>query len=157
LLKKAIMLWCVAVLLTAAAGAQVRQGQTVYINAKSVALKSGTGFFARTVGTLQYGDTVTVLQTNGKWVELRSGSRVSGWTAQTNVTTKRIAATGGSGAASSREVAMAGKGFNEEVEQVYRESSGIDYSGVDAVEALRVSDDDLLRFITEGRLSMGDE
>jgi uncharacterized protein YgiM (DUF1202 family) len=109
------------------------------------------------VGTLQYGDTVTVLQVNGKWVEVQSGGRVSGWTAQTNVTTKRIAAAGGAGTASSREVAMAGKGFNEEVEQVYRESGGIDYSGVDAVEALRVSDDDLLRFITEGRLSMGDE
>lgn len=155
--KKTIMLWCAALFLTAAAGAQVRQGQTVYINAKSVPLKSGTGFFARTVGTLQYGDTVTVLQVNGKWVEVQSGGRVSGWTAQTNVTTKRIAAAGGAGTASSREVAMAGKGFNEEVEQVYRESGGIDYSGVDAVEALRVSDDDLLRFITEGRLSMGDE
>jgi uncharacterized protein YgiM (DUF1202 family) len=148
-----------AVVLASAAAAQLRNGQTVYVTARSLALKSGTGFFARSVGTLNYGDEVTVLQISGKWAEVRySGSRtMSGWVAHTNLTTKRIVATGGTGSASSREVAMAGKGFTEEVEDVYRETSSADFSAVDAVEAIRISDDDLLIFVTEGRLSMGDE
>jgi uncharacterized protein YgiM (DUF1202 family) len=148
-----------AVVLASAAAAQLRNGQTVYVTARSLSLKSGTGFFARSVGTLNYGDEVTVLQVNGKWAEVHySGSRtMSGWVVQTNLTTKRIVAAGGTGSASSREVAMAGKGFTEEVENVYRETSSADFGAVDAVEAIRISDDDLLNFVTEGRLSMGDE
>jgi uncharacterized protein YgiM (DUF1202 family) len=158
-LKRMLMLLCMAVFLTCAAAAQVRAGQTVYVTARSLPLKSGTGFFARTLGTLVYGDAVTVLQINGKWaqVEYQGRTTISGWTAHTNLTTKRIVAAGGTGSASSREVAMAGKGFNEEVENVYRETSQADYNAVEAVEANRVSDDDLLNFISEGRLSMGDD
>jgi hypothetical protein len=158
MLKKVILFWCMVLLLTGAAAAQVKKGQTVYISARSVPLKLGTEFFARTTGTLDYGDQVTVLQLNGTWVELRSDrANISGWTAQTNVTAKRIVATGGSGSASSQDEAAAGKGINEEVETIYRETKGVDFSGVDAVEAIRVSNEDLLRFITEGRLSMGDD
>jgi uncharacterized protein YgiM (DUF1202 family) len=158
-LKKTVILLCMAVSLTCAVAAQVRVGQTVYVTARSLPLKSGTGFFARTLGTLAYGDAVRVLQINGKWAQVEYSGRtaITGWTAHTNLTTKRIVAAGGTGSASSREVAMAGKGFNEEVENVYRETSTADFNAVDAVEANRVSDEDLLSFIGEGRLSMGDE
>jgi uncharacterized protein YgiM (DUF1202 family) len=154
------MLGCLAVMLAAAAAAQVSKGQSVYVTAKSLALKAGTGFFAKTVGTLNYGDSVEVLQVSGKWAQVQSGGRsgISGWVAQTNLTTKRIVATGGTGSASSREVAMAGKGFNEEVENAYKGSNqNLNYAGVDATEANTVTEDELLSFITEGRLSQGDE
>jgi uncharacterized protein YgiM (DUF1202 family) len=157
MLKRLIILLCMAVVLASAAAAQLRDGQTVYVTARSLSLKSGTGFFARSVGTLNYGDEVTVLQTNGKWAEVRYSRTLSGWVVQANLTTKRIVAAGGTGSASSREVAMAGKGFSEEVENVYRETNSANFDAVDAVEAIRVSDSDLLNFVTEGRLSMGDE
>jgi uncharacterized protein YgiM (DUF1202 family) len=147
-----------AVALTGVVSAQLRTGQTVYVTARSLPLKSGTGFFAQTLGTLGYGDSVTVLQLNGRWaqVEYRGQTTITGWTAQTNLTTKRIVA-GGTSTASFREVAMAGKGFNEEVENAYRETSSADFDAVDLVETHRVSDEDLRNFIEEGRLSMGDE
>jgi uncharacterized protein YgiM (DUF1202 family) len=153
------MLLCLTVILASAAPAQVSKGQTVYVTAKSLALKAGTGFFAKTVGTLNYGDAVSVLQTSGKWAQVQYSGRtnISGWVAQTNLTTKRIVATGGTGSASSREVAMAGKGFTEEVENAYKESHSLNYAGVDATEANTVSEGDLENFITEGRLSRGDE
>jgi uncharacterized protein YgiM (DUF1202 family) len=148
-----------ALVLTGVAAAQIRAGQTVYVTARSLPLKSGIGFFARTLGTLAYGDSVTVLQINGKWaqVEYRGRTTISGWTAHTNLSTKRVLAAGGAGSASSREVAMAGKGFTEEVEDVYRETNNVDFDAVDLIEAGRISDEDLLSFISEGRLSMGDE
>jgi uncharacterized protein YgiM (DUF1202 family) len=145
-----------AVLLTAAAVAQVKEGQTAYVTAKSLAVKSGTGFFARTLGTLKYGDPVTVVRINGKWAEIRSSVQINGWAAHANLSAKRVTASGGS-SASSREVAMAGKGFNEEVENVYKSSHTVNYGAVDAVESQVVGDDELLTFIREGRLSMGDE
>jgi uncharacterized protein YgiM (DUF1202 family) len=144
-------------LLASAAAAQIRAGQTVYVTAKSLPVKSGTGFFARTLGTLNYGSPVTVVRLDGKWAEVRSAApQVTGWVAQTNLSTKRITASGGS-SASSREVAMAGKGFTEEVENAYKENHVADYRAVDAMEIDTVSDDELLAFIREGRLSMGDE
>jgi uncharacterized protein YgiM (DUF1202 family) len=145
------------VLLASAAAAQIRTGQTVYVTAKSLPVKSGTGFFARTLGNLAYGDAVTVVQVNGKWAEIRSAARLSGWVAQTNLSTKRVTVSGGT-SASSREVAMAGKGFTEEVETSYRQGNrSVDYNAVDLTEANTVSDNELLDFIREGRLSTGDE
>jgi uncharacterized protein YgiM (DUF1202 family) len=145
-----------AVLLASAAAAQIRAGQTVYVTARSLPIKSGTGFFAGTVETLSYGDAVTVVQINGKWAQVRSAGQKTGWTAQTNLSTKRVT-TSGVSSASSREVAMAGKGFTEEVENAYKASHDADYGAVDATEANTVNDDELQNFIREGRLSMGDE
>jgi uncharacterized protein YgiM (DUF1202 family) len=144
------------VLLASAAAAQIREGQTAYVTAKSLPVKSGTGFFARTLGTLKYGDPVTVVRMSGKWAEIRSTVQLNGWVAQANLSTKRVTVSGGS-SASSREVAMAGKGFTEEVENVYKSSHDLNYGAVDAVESNTVNDDELLAFITEGRLSQGDE
>ena len=53
------------------------------------------------------------------------------------------------------EVAMAGKGFSPDMEMEYRKN-GLDYSMVDSMERITVPSDDLLRFITEGRLSRGE-
>jgi uncharacterized protein YgiM (DUF1202 family) len=151
-----IMFVCAVVLLASAAAAQIKEGQTAYVTAKSLPVKSGTGFFARTLGTLKYGDAVTVVRVNGKWAEIRSSVQINGWAAQANLSSKRVTASGGS-SASSREVAMAGKGFNEEVENAYKGSRAVNYGAVDAMESNVVGDDELLAFITEGRLSMGDE
>jgi hypothetical protein len=58
---------------------------------------------------------------------------------------------------SANEVALAGKGFNQEVEDAYRNQGNLNYADVDLVEAITVSEDDLRRFLEEGRLSMGDD
>jgi uncharacterized protein YgiM (DUF1202 family) len=155
-LKRIVILACMTALLASAAAAQFKEGQTVYVTAKSLPVKSGTGFFARTLGTLKYGDPVTVVRTNGKWTEIRSAVQINGWVTQVNLSAKRVTASGGT-TASSKEVAMAGKGFSEEVENAYKGSHAVDFGVVDAVESNEVGDDELLAFIEEGRLSMGDE
>jgi uncharacterized protein YgiM (DUF1202 family) len=158
-MKKLLMVLGLAAALGGAAFAQMSRGGTVYVNVKTLQLKSGTGFFAGKSGSpLAYGDQVTVLQVNGKWVEVRYSMRTAftGWTNSSNLTAKRIVASGGTGSASAREVAMAGKGFNEEVENAYKSGSNLNYAGVDAVEAITVTENDLYSFITEGRLTLGD-
>lgn len=139
------------------AAAQVAKGGTLYVAAKSVALKSSTGFFARTVASLNYGAQVTVLEVNGKWVQVRSGSNatLSGWTASANLTTKRVVS-GNSSSASAKEIALAGKGFNQEVEDAYKTKGKLNYADVDKTEAQNVAANDLYRFLDEGRLKKGD-
>jgi uncharacterized protein YgiM (DUF1202 family) len=156
-MKKLIIALGLCVFITGLATAQLARGGTLYVATKSVALKSSTGFFARTTGTLNYGDRVTVLQVNGKWVEIRSVSSpsLSGWTASANMSAKQIVS-GNTNTASAREVALAGKGFNQEVEDAYKTKGTMNYADVDRMETVTVNEAELYRFLEEGRLLMGD-
>jgi len=156
-MKKVFFVLCLALLAAGFAAAQVSAGGTLYVAVKNVALKSSTGFFASTKGTLAYGAGVTVLRVNGKFVEVRSAanSSLTGWTASANLSTKRVVSETAS-TVTAKEAALAGKGFNQEVENSYKSKQGVNYADVDKTEAITVSEADLRRFLEEGRLSMGD-
>lgn len=157
-----IFVFCVAFFVVAAAlQGQAAKGGTMYVAAKSIELKSSTGFFASAKGTLAYGAAVTVLQINGKWAEVQSSANasVSGWTAVANLSAKRIVSTGGTtaGGATASEVALAGKGFNQEIENAYKAKGRLNYADVDRTEAQKVSKKELQDFIVAGHLSQGDK
>ncbi len=91
--------------------------------------------FGRLVGHLPYGARVSVLGRHGAFYQVRSGS-LAGWMHRSALTTKRIVLTGGrvrSGVSGS-ELALAGKGFNQQVENRYRASGRADYTWVDKME-----------------------
>jgi hypothetical protein len=156
-MKKLIICFCLSLFITGLVSAQVSRGGILYVAVRTVALKSSTGFFAGNRGTLNYGDRVTVLQVSGRYVEVRSAanSSLTGWTASANLTTRQVVS-GNTSTASTREVAMAGKGFNQEVENAYRTQGDLNYADVDRVESITVSETDLRQFLEEGRLSTGD-
>ena len=134
-----------------------KKGDTFYVAVQSASLKSSTGFFARTTGTLRYGEQVSVLAVSGKWAQVRStGGSLSGWTSSANLTAKRIVAQGDNRSASAKELALAGKGFSQDVERQYKTGKDLNYGAVDALEKVTVSDQDLLIFIEEGHLSTGE-
>jgi hypothetical protein len=142
---------------TGFAAAQVGPGRTMYVNVKTVDLKSATGFFASTRGTLNYGDQVTVVQVDGKYAEVKSddNSSLTGWTALTNLTTRQVVA-GARTSASVSEVALSGKGFNRENENTYRAQGEINYDRVEKIETLSVNEEELMRFIEEGGLKLAE-
>ena len=156
-MKRTIAMLCMCVCVAAVLPAQASRGGTMYVTPRTLDLKSSTGIFASTRGRLEYGAQVTVLQVSGAWVEVRSATNasVSGWTKTVNLTPRRIVQGSGTGA-SAQEVALAGKGFNQEIERAYRTEGNLSYDAVDMVETLRVSDTDLQAFLVEGRLSMGE-
>ncbi|MDR3334049.1 MAG: M48 family metalloprotease [Treponema sp.] len=156
-LKQHILLICFGIVIIGGAAAQ-SGGRIMYVAVKTLALKSSTDFFARDQGTLSYGDQVTVLQQEGKWVEVQSTaqSTVNGWTVSTSVTAKRITSSGGSTSASATEIALAGKGFNATLENTYQAKGHLNYADVEVVESLWVSREDLYDFIIEGHLAQGD-
>jgi uncharacterized protein YgiM (DUF1202 family) len=157
-MKKIIIAVVLCAAMVSAVFGQASKGGTMYVATKTLALKSGTGFFASTRGTLQYGAQVTVLQISGKNAEVRSvgGTSVTGWTATANLSAKRIV-TGATANASASEVALAGKGFNQEVENAYKSEGKLNYADVDKTEKQQVSTEELYNFIVEGHLSLGDE
>jgi SH3-like domain-containing protein len=157
-MKRYVIFLVIGLLATIGVSAQSLAGRTMYVSTKTAQVKVSTGFFARTRGTLAYGDPVTVLQEQGAWVEIRSTSRsaISGWIKSAGLTARRITSGGSSTSASASELALAGKGFNEEVEKSYQDESGLDYSLIDQMETQVVSEDDLYIFLKEGHLVMGE-
>ena len=136
--------------------AQISKGGTAWVSAKTAALKSSTWFFAGTKGTLEMGAQVTVLSIDGSWAEVRSAANasLSGWTAVSNLSAKRIVSTGTGASAS--EVALAGKGFNQEIENAYKTGGNLNYADVDKTEAIKVSMEELYQFVTQGHLNTGE-
>ena len=155
-MKKLFILLMFTLLIPCALFAQISKGGTAWVSAKTAALKSSTWFFASTRGTLEMSAQVTVLQVNGNWAEVRSAANasLSGWTAVSNLSAKRIVASGTGASAS--EVGLAGKGFNQEVESAYKTKGDLNYADVDKTEAIKVSQDELYKFVTEGHLVTGE-
>ncbi|MCL2802011.1 MAG: hypothetical protein FWD28_09670 [Treponema sp.] len=157
-MKKLISIICLALIVTGIAAAQVRAGGTLYVATRTLDLKSGTGFFASNRGRLNYGDRVTVIRVNGRFVEVRSAanSSLTGWTPSANLSVRQVVS-GTTSTATASEVALAGKGFNQEVEQSYRtQNRNLNYADVDRAEAFRLNEANFRRFLEEGRLAMGD-
>ena len=125
---------------------------TLYVAVQTVAVKDSTGFFAKDLGNLSWGDAVRLIKKDGKWSQIQAGN-LTGWVASSSLSARRIVAP--NAAVTASEVAMAGKGFSPDMEMEYRKN-GLDYSMVDSMERITVPTDELLRFITEGRLSRGE-
>jgi len=155
-MKRLLVLLILALLVSGVLFAQITSGSAAWISAKKADLKSSTGFFASTKGSLELGAEVRVLQINGKWAEVRSAANtsLSGWTAASNLSARKIVSSGTT--ASANEVALAAKGFNQEVEDVYKANGELNYADVDKTEAITVSQDDLYKFVTEGHLNTGE-
>jgi hypothetical protein len=129
----------------------------MWVNVNSANLKASTGFFAATVVAVKFADEVTIQSVKGTWVQVKTKANKVGWIATSSLSSKRIAASG-SANASAREVALAGKGFSQEVENEYKKDGGkqANYTAVDAMEQVSISEQDLLQFVDEGHLSKGE-
>lgn len=160
-MKKLICLLCATMFFACALfAASFKTNATVYVSVKSTSLKSSTGFFAKKIGTVTYGDALIVLESNSKKsrVRLSSNASVTGWIPNGSLTSKKIAKSGSTSVnASSNELALAGKGFSEEAENAFKSSNAsLNYEEVDRVEKITVSDSELSSFITEGHLKGGE-
>lgn len=155
-MKKFWGVFIFALFVSGALSAQISGGGTAWVSSRSAAVKSSTWFFAGTRGTLPMGSQVSVVQVKGNWAEIRASgaSSLNGWTQVGNLSSRRIVASGSGVSAS--EVALAGKGFNQEVENAYKAGGDLNYADVDKTEAIAVSQDELYQFVTEGRLVTGE-
>jgi uncharacterized protein YgiM (DUF1202 family) len=156
-MKRSVFIFCLFLFVAGFAQAQASKGGTMYVAVKTAALKASTGAFAGTTGTLTYGEKVTVIQINGKNAEIKSTANPSttGWIPLANLSAKQVV-TGTSSTASAKEISLAGKGFNQEVENAYKAKGKVNYADVDKIETQSVKDADLKKFLEDGRLAMGE-
>lgn len=127
---------------------QVKQGE----------VRATPYFLGKIVATLSYGDRVEVLGSKESWFHVSpQGKGVSGWMHASALSEKRIVLkAGGKDAqvgASSGELALAGKGFNADVEAEFKaRNRNIDFSWIDRMQAMKVQPERIAAFLQEGGL-----
>ncbi len=135
-----------------------RDMETKYVAVEKVHLKTGTGFFSRKVIEVYYGTEVIVVEVDDNWshVAIANSPTTFGWIPNTSLTSKKIVIRNDrSVTTSADELALAGKGFNQEIEDFYEGENSIDFTVIDDIENTIVTEEDLIEFILEGDLQAG--
>ncbi len=150
--------WCLWALAAALAGAGPAwaRSSAMSVQVREAPVRAAPSFLGAVVGSLAYGDRVDVLGVQGAWSQVASGD-VSGWVHQSALTAKRIVLTAGREdarvAASGDELALAGKGFNSDIEARFKANNrNVDFAWIDWMEAVRIEPKDKLAFLAAGGL-----
>lgn len=128
------------------------------IQVKEGRLRATPSFLGKVVSTVPYGTRVAIVKRQGEWIEVGIPTGVEqGWIHASALTEKRIKMTAGgddvSAAATGDELALAGKGFNKQVEQQFRsENPDMDFTWVDRMETWDVSAGEIAKFMEKGGL-----
>jgi len=130
---------------------------TVVIKIQTTQLRAGPGFFSQPVGTLKAGDKLEKLAESGAWIQVRTAAGTVGWIHSSSAEAPRFSLLSTNQSlktqASASEVALAGKGFNKQVEDTYRaKHADLDFEGVDRMLQLKISAAQIQDFMKKGKL-----
>jgi uncharacterized protein YgiM (DUF1202 family) len=143
-----------ALVLVAIGALALAAGEKMSVQVKTGQLRAKASFLGALTGEVGYGTRVNVLARQGAWVKV-SGAGKEGWIHESALTPKVVVmkagdAPAGTGAGGD-EVALAGKGFNSQVEGEYRKENGeIDFTWVDRMEKFVVTPEQAAAFLGEG-------
>lgn len=127
---------------------------TMSVQVKNGQLRATPSFLGKIVAPVVYGAQVQVLETQGEWNKV-SGAGATGWIHNSALSRKKIVMNAGQQTAqtgaSSDELALAGKGFNSDIESQFKNGNkSVDYTWVDKMEKIKVSPEEVVAFLKEG-------
>ncbi len=130
--------------------------KTMSVQVKEGQLRSTPSFLGKIIANPSYGDRVEIIQNQGSWKKVAVGG-VQGWMHTSALTTKTIVLKAGAQdvrtSATGGELALAGKGFSEEVEKQYKSlNQNLDYTWVDRMEKFQVSPEQMQAFLKQGNV-----
>jgi SH3-like domain-containing protein len=152
----AVLLVCLALLGFSAAIEGGRKAMSVQV--KQVQVRATPSFLGKVVATLAYGDRVETLEEKDGWIRIvPPGSKAPGWIHSSALTEKRVVLTAGKKeadvAASTGELALAGKGFNADVEAAFKaRNRDIDFTWIDRMQNMNVPPGKIHAFVQDGKL-----
>ena len=147
------LLYPVGVVLIAASAWAAANEMSIQV--KKAVLRDKPSFLGRPAAYAVYGDRVRVADRQGDWVHVETPAGAAGWVHASAVTAKRIVLKAGAAdapsSASADELALAGKGFNADVEAEFKAANrDVDYRWVDTMEGMNFSPNELSRFLRQG-------
>lgn len=130
--------------------------ETVKVITKENAIREQCRFFAPIKLIVHYDDELTVITTKDDWFEVRFGN-IEGCIHKSAVEKKAFSFSKlmapKTKSATEEEVALAGKGFNPQVERSYRNKHPqMNFYLVDRIEKYRIPEGKVMRFINNGGL-----
>jgi uncharacterized protein YraI len=125
------------------------------VQVRKADLRGTPSFLGKIVTSLPYGEKVAIEQQDGAWMKVSAAGQ-TGWVHSSALTARQVTLKAGAGnrtGASSSEMALAGKGFNADVEAQFKANhKDIDFGPVDRMEKIVIPASSLLKFASEGGL-----
>jgi uncharacterized protein YgiM (DUF1202 family) len=132
--------------------------ETLVVKVQSTNLRKTPKFYGAVVQALKSGDKVEKVagQPDG-WFQVKTAGGAVGWVHSSAVSVQKFSLTAVNAPlktqASADEVALAGKGFNKQVEESFRaKNTEANFAEVDRLQQLKVGPAALEQFLKQGRL-----
>ncbi len=131
---------------------------TVVVKVQSSAIRQNPQFFAPVVAAVRAGDRLAKLAESNGWLQVKSAAGAAGWIHAGAVEASRLALASSSSAmktqASASEVALAGKGFNKQIEDSYKtKNPSLNFAAVDRLLQVRAAPSQVEDFLRRGKLA----
>jgi hypothetical protein len=124
---------------------------------KEAQVRSTPSFLGKILVVLPYGERLETVKEQNDWIEVIFAGG-TGWIHSSALSRKEVVLTAGEGTgksgASSDEIALAGKGFNKQVEAQYKEEQHLDYTWVDRMEEYTIFPEEAADFLVQGELEL---
>lgn len=142
-----VLLFSATALHAAEMSVQIQAGQ----------LRETPSFLGKVVATVSYADRVVIITKQSPWMQVSSPSGTKGWIHESALTRDKIVLKAGADdvqrTASGEEIALAGKGFNSQVEADFKDKNKeIDFTWIDRMEKFKVEQSEMNVFLKEGGL-----
>ena len=152
---RSILIVCCLFVLFCYAGFADAQ-KTLSVQVKEGQMRNTPSFLGTIVARPSYGEHVVLIEDQGTWKKV-SVRGVQGWMHTSALTTKNIVLKAGTTnvqtSATGGEIALAGKGFSEEIEKQYkRQNKNVDFTWVDRMEHFKVSTEEMQAFLKQGQV-----
>ncbi len=149
-----------AILLLAAGTAWAANPTEMSVTVRTGQLRATPSQLGKLVGAAPYGERVKVLVVQGDWMQVQAAAG-TGWLHKSALSEKKIEMKAGASnvdaTASGKEVALATKGFNSDVEAEFKtKNTHIDFGPIDRMEQIKVSPAEAQAFLAEGGLKAGE-
>ncbi len=133
------------------------RADTLNVQVRNGKLRQQPSFLGKVVAGVSYGDSLRIIREQGEWVMGRTAAGKEGWIHSSALTDDQVVLAAGRGevatGASSDELALAGKGFNAQVEAEFRaQNREIDFAWVDRMEKFTVSPEEMAGFLRLGQV-----
>ena len=131
--------------------------ETLVVQVKSTFIRKEPVFYSAVVAEVANGEEVEEISSRNGWIKVRTSGGQEGWLHSSAVRKQKFSLLALNQPvktqADADEVALAGKGFNKQVEETYRsEHPDIDYVWVEKMLNIRVSSAQLKAFLEQGKL-----
>ena len=134
--------------------------EALQVQVENAQVREKPSYMGKVIGTLPYGTEITPASTQGAWTQVKLTNGQFAWINSSALTSKRITIRANGAAvnqtASASDLALAGKGFNQSVENEFkRQNPKLTFAAVDQMEKRTTTPAQIQQFIQQGGLKGG--